>query len=195
MASLTITTTDAQRNTFPFFDLPGEIRNYIYDELFIACSRPASIDLNLDCNIGNVTDPTACRISKQFRSEYLARAGKHPIVTQFTDHIDFDGTLRYPMPRPVYRTEIVKLRLFATAVEGHSHLDWLEPLLERLPRVTEVEIKVALRKEVVDEQSEEVERWMVLRNLRSVVVYCGRGRKLENFFSFDEPVKHTTVKK
>ncbi|EME38330.1 hypothetical protein DOTSEDRAFT_29390 [Dothistroma septosporum NZE10] len=188
---------DDSRNIFPFFDLPRELRDNIYDHLLITRRRTAE-EHYLALKIDNLTDPTASRVSKQFRSEYLARACKHPIITQFIEHVDFYGDIcEDTFPAPISRSQIAEFLLLEGSTEGIMHPDWIEELLTRLPKVTEVRVKIATLCSTVQEFEEgydEEDGWLDIENLACFELYHSSERDYREF-DFDKHAKDHLVKK
>ena len=180
---------DSTRHIFPFFDLPAELRDHVYDELLVTRRRAAEED-HLALKVENLVDPNASRISRQFRSEYLARAGKRPVIAQFTDHAHFYGFEEITLPRGVLRTNIAEVRVLELGVEEYTHPMWIEVLLDQFSGLREVHLKIAtsLSSEELEVELQEYDvkaTWLALNKLCSWKIYRRSEPDYKNF-DFDE---------
>ena len=69
-------TPSRDRSIFRFFDLPAELRNDIYD---LSLPSESSRKCCLEVNISKMAAKNLLLVSRQFDSEYQARA--HPVMT------------------------------------------------------------------------------------------------------------------
>ncbi|CAK4032718.1 Hypothetical predicted protein [Lecanosticta acicola] len=99
-----------EEKTFPFFDLPPELREWVYDNLsgdetVIASPTMEAAMSVKDCPLANIM----C-VSKQIKEEY-EHVAEPKMRLIYSDHQDFNFTLP-PLPCRLVDVKIVELRMF-----------------------------------------------------------------------------------
>lgn len=100
----------ASDQTFPFFDLPPELREWVYD--YLSGDEVCILSPALEASMSVVDYPLAnilC-VSKQIKQEY-EHVAAHKTKLVYTDHQDFDFTLP-PLPAKLVQVKNVELRMF-----------------------------------------------------------------------------------
>lgn len=198
-AATALAAEDSTRHIFPFFDLLGELRDSIYDVMLLAHTQ-APEEYKLAWNAWNMMVPTAFQVNHQFSREYTARIRKISVISQFTEHVDFYGSINISLPRGMLWTSTAEFRLMELSVEGHTHPEWLAPLLDRFSRLTEVHVKSAILTMELSEFEDEMadpdtlDSWLDFKTLRSLEVYRSTESDYRDF-DYDKHAAKNLIKK
>lgn len=138
---------------YPFFDLPQEVRDNIYDECLEDIDLPdLCLELHLKANKVPIT--ALLLVNKAFSNEYRLRANTKQSLTVTDDcprgllttycQGNFDIPTRALTISTVYIEAFV---LHLTDIEEHH--DWISQLIAQLPAVRKVHLRVIIGREFV----------------------------------------------
>lgn len=133
---------DPQRHIFPFFELPRELRDLVYDELLLpmTCSKTGD---GLIGKAQNVVFADLMTPNGQFASEYQDRARKKTVLVLSDqgclDPIKMGMDLSLPTAARAIRH--LKFNITDHGTELHEHFAWMSAFV-RQPHIESVNIKV-----------------------------------------------------
>lgn len=171
MAATDSKAADARRHIFPFFDLPLEMREMIYDESLE--DEAVKLLCGFELDLANVPATNMLLVSKDFRREYLLRADKRSQMTIADVTSWMPGVTQFPSPAT--RVHSIRLQLvFVCHEDDQDHLEWLSELIPRCEKLRVLDARIhydphilsfAKARDLISKD------WIVLQSLTTLKVY------------------------
>jgi hypothetical protein len=150
----TVTAPELSKPAFPFFDLPRELRDEVYDSGLIFKQKiPTQTAARLRGR--RVANPTLLQVSKQFRQEYLERAERQTCLV-VVDRPEYHGeSIKLPTSLSYIRKLEVHIAIACDAPdhlidkcrvvkEMRMHHTWIASLCSQIRNLDSVSIKVVI---------------------------------------------------
>lgn len=138
-------TSDTSRHTFPFLDLPLEMREMIYDETLEV------FEGELDC--GGLKYQASrlglLLVCKQLESEYSGRAKKKQTLL-LQDIRRNTYAEKFNLPYPTATTKVtanIRVQRICFQADIYHHRVWLSKLIEQVPEKVAIEVNIYIARE------------------------------------------------
>lgn len=143
VAEGTESNTMSQRDIFPFFKLPRELRDSVYDEC--CCTRRIRASFwEPELNASGVASPHLFAVSRQFAEEYTLRVEKYAPTLDISE-VDIVTPEPFKLPRVYCRkVAVLKLNIWTPGLDYLTMSGtWVESVLSQMKGLQSVYIRLA----------------------------------------------------
>lgn len=181
-ASETSTAADDQRNIFRFFDLPRELRNFIYRESLVTKAVP--LGEGFQGSASNLCQTHLLVVNKQFKHEYTSEGARASTILTASDH-GYDSSKPIDIPKAAREITAVQLNFAITEDVLEECLLHLETTKSVLARMSECRLRLRfdMMYAVPSEAATMLEElnqawWLNFKGLADLVVYRASGTNM-----------------